>query len=102
MARASFGWSPTGRSPPERRETSPGGSREGVDIVVFASPSAVEGFLAAAGEAGREVRAAVIGPTTAEAARAAGLTVVAEADPSTLDGLADAIASALASPRGKA
>ncbi|HYU43108.1 MAG TPA: uroporphyrinogen-III synthase, partial [Vicinamibacteria bacterium] len=44
--------------------------RAGVDVAVFASPSAVEVFVSAAGENGRGVPAAVIGPTTAEAARA--------------------------------
>jgi len=39
----------------------------------------------------------VIGPTTGEAARRAGLSVVAQAHPSTMEGLADAVARALAS-----
>jgi uroporphyrinogen-III synthase len=86
------------------------GSREAIlremrllpDAVAFASPSAVEGFMAAGGEAARGAPAVVIGPTTGEAALAAGLTVVATADPSTVEGMADAIARAVrASPRGR-
>jgi uroporphyrinogen-III synthase len=69
--------------------------RDGVDAAVFASPSAVEAFAAFAGADGRTVPAAVIGPTTAEAARAAGLTVLAVAQPSTVEGLLAALATAL-------
>jgi uroporphyrinogen-III synthase len=68
--------------------------RDGVDVAVFASPSAVESFAAFAGEDGRAVPAAVIGPTTAEAARTAGLTVLAVAQPSTVEGLLSALAEA--------
>jgi uroporphyrinogen-III synthase len=64
----------------------------GADAVVFASPSAVESFRAAVGESAASVPAVSIGPTTADAARAAGLTVVAVAQPSTVDGLLQAIA----------
>ena len=70
------------------------GMRPGADVAVFASPSAVEAFVASAGEKGRAVPAAVIGPTTADAARAAGLTVLAVAQPSTAEGLLAALASA--------
>lgn len=59
---------------------------DGLDLVVFASPSAVDGFVgAAAGR--REIAAAVIGPVTEQAARAAGFDVKVVADPSTADGL---------------
>lgn len=68
--------------------------RGGADAAVFASPSAVEAFVTSAGEKGRAVPAAVIGPTTAEAARAAGLQVVAVAQPSTVEGLLAALSSA--------
>jgi uroporphyrinogen-III synthase len=68
--------------------------RGGVDAAVFASPSAVEAFAAFAGEEGRAVPAAVIGPTTAEAARTAGLTVIAVAQPSTPEGMLAALAAA--------
>jgi uroporphyrinogen-III synthase len=63
----------------------------GVDLAVFASPSAVEGLMAAAGTQARTVPAVVIGPTTAAAARQAGLDVVAVASPSTVVGLKEAI-----------
>jgi uroporphyrinogen-III synthase len=61
---------------------------QGVDLAIFASPSAVEGFVAAAGLAacGR-LPVAVIGPVTEAAARAVGFEVVAVASPSTSDGL---------------
>jgi uroporphyrinogen-III synthase len=68
---------------------------QGIDAAAFASPSAVESFLSAAGDAGLEVPAVVIGPTTADAARAAGLTVLAVATPSTMEGLVRAVARAL-------
>ena len=68
--------------------------RDGVDAAVLASPSAVEAFAAFAGEEGRAVPAAVIGPTTAEAARTAGLTVLAIAEPSTAEGMLAALAAA--------
>jgi uroporphyrinogen-III synthase len=72
------------------------------DAVAFASPSAVEGFMAAGGEAARGAPAVVIGPTTGEAALAAGLTVVATADPSTVEGMAEAVGRAVRdSPRGR-
>jgi uroporphyrinogen-III synthase len=68
--------------------------REGLDAAVFASPSAVEAFAAFAGADGRSVPAAVIGPTTAEAARTAGLTVLTVAQPSTVEGMLAALAAA--------
>jgi uroporphyrinogen-III synthase len=68
--------------------------------VAFASPSAVEGFLAASGDEGRAVPAVVIGPTTGEAAAAAGLDVVATAVPATVEGMAEALARVLRAPSG--
>jgi uroporphyrinogen-III synthase len=69
--------------------------RAGVDAVTLTSPSTVEGFINGIGDGWRDVvdRAivAVIGPVTAEAARAAGMRVAAEADPHTVDGLIDAL-----------
>lgn len=65
------------------------------DAVAFASPSAVEAFVAAVGALATRVPAVVIGPTTAEAARTAGLTVLATAEPSTVAGMVEAIARAL-------
>jgi uroporphyrinogen III methyltransferase/synthase len=64
----------------------------GVDLATFASPSAVENLAVAAGAAARGLPAAVIGPVTEAAARAAGLDVRVTADPSTAAGLVDAIA----------
>jgi uroporphyrinogen-III synthase len=60
----------------------------GFDLVAFASPSAVEAFAHAAGErvAGRP--AVAIGPTTAQAAQAAGFDVRGVARSSTAEGLA--------------
>lgn len=68
------------------------------DAVAFASPSAVEGFLAAVGEAGRQVPAVVLGPTTAEAARTAGLLVLAIAQPSTVEGMIQALVRVMVDP----
>jgi len=63
----------------------------GIDVATFASPSAVDAFVAAAGPAGAAVPCAVIGPVTERAARAAGLDVRAVADPATVDGLLAAL-----------
>jgi uroporphyrinogen III methyltransferase / synthase len=68
-----------------------------VDLVTFASASAVHAFVSAVGlEAARRVPAASIGPITTEAAREAGLEVVREATASTISGLVDAVVRALA------
>jgi len=72
----------------------------GVDIVTFASPSAVEALVAAAPDAPGRVPAAVIGPVTEAAARAAGFEVVAVAVPSTAAGLLSALRAWLAA-RGR-
>lgn len=61
------------------------------DLMVFASPSAVESFVAAAGESLGPVPVAVIGPVTEQAARDAGMTVAIVAQPSTAEGLLAAI-----------
>lgn len=66
---------------------------QGLDLVVLASPSAVEGFVMAAAAAAVGTRAAVIGPVTEEAARKAGFDVVVVAQPSTAAGLVAAIRS---------
>lgn len=66
---------------------------QGLDLVVLASPSAVEGFAMGAGAAAVGARAAVMGPVTEEAAREAGFDVVVVAKPSTAAGLLAAIAS---------
>jgi uroporphyrinogen III methyltransferase/synthase len=63
----------------------------GFDVLTFASPSAVEGFAAVARDRVRDVPAAVIGPVTEAAARAAGFAVRAVASPSTAAGLVRAL-----------
>jgi uroporphyrinogen-III synthase len=72
----------------------------GVDIVTFASPSAVEALAAAAPDAPGRVPSAVIGPVTEAAARRAGFEVAAVAVPSTAAGLIDALRGWLAA-RGR-
>lgn len=64
---------------------------EGIDLVVLASPSAVESLVGAAGGRAREVAAAVIGPVTEQAAKAAGLDVRVVASPATVQGLTAAV-----------
>jgi uroporphyrinogen-III synthase len=59
----------------------------GIDLVILASPSAVEGFAGTLGDRARGVPTIVIGPVTEDAARRAGLTVCAVASPSTAQGL---------------
>jgi uroporphyrinogen-III synthase len=70
-----------------------------IDVLTFASPSAVDGLAAALGDeafarlVGR-LAVAVIGPATADALARRGLAAGAVADPSTLDGLVAAAARA--------
>jgi uroporphyrinogen-III synthase len=71
--------------------------RERIDLALFASPSAVEAFASAAGEATPALPVVAIGPITAEAARAAGLSVLAVAESSTVDALVAAVVRGLAS-----
>jgi uroporphyrinogen III methyltransferase/synthase len=68
---------------------------EGFDVITFAAPSAVEAFAGAAGERARGLPAVVIGPTTRDAAQAAGFRVLATAAPSTVEGLVEAVERAL-------
>ncbi|HVE79791.1 MAG TPA: uroporphyrinogen-III C-methyltransferase [Gemmatimonadaceae bacterium] len=71
-----------------------------VDVVTYTSASGVRAFVDAVGpELARRAPAAVIGPQTAAAARAAGLEVVVEATTSTIEGLADALAAQVAAGR---
>jgi len=68
-----------------------------VDVVTFTSASAVAAFVDAVGaDAARTILAVSIGPITSEAARAAGIRVVGEASPSTIDALVAAVERALA------
>ena len=62
---------------------------QGIDAVTFASPSAVDAFVSLGG--GGRLPSVVIGPTTAAAARAAGLAVAATAEAATSEGLAAAV-----------
>jgi len=71
----------------------------GLDVVTFASPSAVEVF-ARLGGAGCAVPAVVIGPSAASAARAAGFTIAAIASAASGDGLAAAVERHLAGTPG--
>lgn len=82
--------------PADLRERVEACLRSSFDLLAFASPSAVDGFVAAAGERSRGLPAVVIGPTTAQAARTAGLQVRAVAQPSTAEGLVAAAEAALA------
>lgn len=61
-------------------------TRADLDAVLFASPSAVSGCFATA-NIPTDLPAACIGPTTTEAARAAGLTSISTSDSRDLDGL---------------
>jgi uroporphyrinogen-III synthase len=72
--------------------------RGGIDVVVFASPSAVEGFADACPDRADWPPAAVIGPVTETAARERGFDVRAVADAAGAAGLADAL-SRLTRPR---
>jgi len=67
----------------------------GIDAVLFASPSAVQGLSEALPEGAAAPPAVVIGPTSEAAARAAGFSVLAVASPSTTEGLVDAALRAL-------
>lgn len=71
-----------------------------LDAVTFASPSAVSGLRAALGELSfarilSQVPAIVIGPTTAAALQEIGMVPTGVADPSTLDGLVDAVVAVI-------
>jgi uroporphyrinogen III methyltransferase/synthase len=84
-------------APPDARERVLAGLRGGVDLVTFASPSAVENFVAAAAEWVPRIAAAVIGPVTEQACRRAGIDVKVVASPATAHGLADALVRHFAS-----
>jgi len=67
----------------------------GADAVLFASPSAVTGFLQLAGTETIPQVVVTIGPTTSAAARAAGLEVAGEARRPGAQGLVDALVAAV-------
>jgi len=69
-----------------------------VDAITFTSSSTVANLCDALGAPpAPQPLVASIGPVTSETARARGLTVHAEADPHTIDGLVDALVTALGS-----
>jgi uroporphyrinogen-III synthase len=71
----------------------------GIDVIAFASPSAVRNLADALGDAADQVlrrsRAVCIGPTTAEALRELGTDPAAVAREPTLDGLVAAVVEAM-------
>ena len=67
------------------------------DAITFTSSSTVTNWLAVAGLDAVPPVVACIGPVTAETARQAGLAVDVVADEHTIDGLVDALVSALGS-----
>ncbi len=71
-----------------------------VDLLTFTSPSTAENVLEALGDPVLGVPAAVIGPVTAEAARALGYRVAGVADPHTVDGLVQAVRRSLVGSGG--
>ncbi len=71
----------------------------GADAITFASPSALQGFLEQAGRGRLPPVVAVIGPTTAAAARDAGIAVVLEAETASVEGLVEALARHFAALR---
>ena len=74
----------------------------GLSLVALASPSAVRAFAKAMDSLGVErdaVHVAAIGPTTSQAAQAAGLCVRVEAETHTMPGLAAAIAAGVAATK---
>ncbi len=83
------------RSTPDPRaaEALRGAVEEGpVDLVTFAAPSAVHAWVDALGAAhARSIPAATIGSVTSAAAREAGISILVEADESTIPGLVAAI-----------
>jgi len=83
-----------GAAAAEPRETF-GGTRR-PDCITFTSSSTVKNFVAVAGVRSLEgVHAVSIGPITSGTARGAGIRVVAEAQPFTVDGLVNAIVQLL-------
>jgi uroporphyrinogen III methyltransferase/synthase len=67
-----------------------------VDAITFTSSSTVTNFCDAVGETtGATPTVVSIGPVTSQTARDRGLTVRAEADPHTIDGLVDALLATL-------
>ncbi|HEY2065898.1 MAG TPA: uroporphyrinogen-III C-methyltransferase [Gemmatimonadaceae bacterium] len=71
--------------------------RGDVDAVTFASASAVRGYVdAVGGDLARRAPAVSIGPVTSDAVRAAGITLVAEAEQASIPSLVGAVIAELA------
>jgi uroporphyrinogen III methyltransferase/synthase len=68
-----------------------------IDLVTFTSSSTVTNFCELVGESSRGLKAAVIGPITAETARTTGFDVVVCPDEYTIDALTAAIVAHLVS-----
>ena len=67
-----------------------------VDLVTFASASAVRGYVDAVGpDLARRVPAVSIGPVTSEAIRGAGISVAAESTTASIDALAAAVVTSM-------
>jgi uroporphyrinogen-III synthase len=67
-----------------------------VDAITFTSSSTVTNFCDLVGDLPDPVPPVVsIGPVTSATARERGLTIAAEADPHTIDGLVDAVVATL-------
>lgn len=81
------------RTLPTRLAVRDAGEVAAADVVTFTSPSTVRNFVELAGKPGPRMRVAVIGPVTAAAARASGMTVHARATEHTVAGLVDAVLS---------
>jgi uroporphyrinogen-III synthase len=77
--------------PPESREELERALSERIDLVLLASPSAVEGLRAVLGDRAGGLPCVVIGPVTEQAARSAGLQVRAVAGSSTAAGLVEVV-----------
>ncbi len=87
------------RPAPDLPARLPGILKKGLDIAVFASPSAVASFVAAGGPPALALPTAVIGPVTREAAEAAGLDVRVVAGVSSAEGLLAALTAYFAAGR---
>ena len=82
-----------GNPPPESLDAA-----GGADAVAFTSSSTVERALELLGPGRMPPVVVTIGPVTSATARSAGLVVAAEARPHTIEGLVDAVVSALGGP----
>jgi uroporphyrinogen-III synthase len=107
-ALAARGWAPTRvdayrtvfpRSLPPEARAAMRASR--VDAITFTSASTVRGFVGALGPMKGAPKVVCIGPITAKAARAHGLTVHAVANPHTIEGVVAAVERVCSPRRGR-